>query len=63
MILTILRSYSIRRRMTPGAIFFLMSSMAVAVGFAADAPANTDVLVFTNGDQLTGKLISSATAR
>ncbi len=31
-------------------------------GLAADAPAGTDVLVFNNGDQLTGKLVSSAGA-
>ncbi len=34
--------------------------MAASSGFAADAPANPDVLIFTNGDQLTGKLLSSA---
>ena len=60
MIRTILRSFSICRLMTPVAVFFLMFSAAVSSGFAADTPTNPDVLVFTNGDQLTGKLISSA---
>ncbi len=60
MIPFILCPYLIRRRVLPVAVFFLMLSMAVSNGFAADAPANTDVLIFTNGDQLTGKLLSSA---
>jgi hypothetical protein len=59
MIPSILRSYLIRRRMMPVAVFFMTFSMAGSSGLAADAPANPDVLVFTNGDQLTGKLISS----
>ncbi len=60
MIRTILRSFSICRPVTPVPVFFLALSMAVTNGFAADAPASPDVLVFTNGDQLTGKLLSSA---
>src|SRR5277367_3711614 len=60
MIRFILRSHLIRRRMMPTAVLFLLFPLAVASGFAADAPASPDVLVFTNGDQLTGKLISSA---
>jgi hypothetical protein len=34
--------------------------LAVVRGFAADPPATPDILVFTNGDQLTGKLVNSA---
>lgn len=48
--------------MTPLTVLFLMLSVVVTRGFAADAPANPDVLIFTNGDQLTGKLVSSAGA-
>jgi hypothetical protein len=62
MTLSILRSCPVRRRMTPLTVLFLMLSVVVTRGFAADAPANPDVLIFTNGDQLTGKLVSSAGA-
>jgi hypothetical protein len=46
-----------RRRLATAAVFSLFFSFAVGRGFAADPP---DVLVFTNGDQLTGKLVNSA---
>ena len=48
------------RRVLPVALLSLLLPLAALRGFAADAPANPDILVFTNGDQLTGKLISSA---
>ena len=48
------------RRVLPAAVLFLLLPLAVVRGLAADAPANPDVLVFTNGDQLTGKLVNSA---
>jgi hypothetical protein len=47
------------RRIIPAAVFSLLLSLTAVPGFAADAP-NPDVLVFNNGDQLTGKLLSSA---
>ena len=47
------------RRTIPVAAFSLFFPLTVALGFAADAPA-PDVLVFTNGDQLTGKLVNAA---
>jgi hypothetical protein len=50
----------IGRRLLPAAVLFALLPLATLRGMAADAPANTDVLVFTNGDQLTGKLVSSA---
>jgi hypothetical protein len=50
----------IGRRLLPVAVLFSLLPVATLRGFAADAPANPDVLVFTNGDQLTGKLLSSA---
>jgi Protein of unknown function, DUF481 len=58
---------SIRGRVSRLATLALPLTLAVLAmtsvrGFAADAPANTDVLIFTNGDQLTGKLLSSAGA-
>lgn len=45
--------------------FLLLSPLTVIRGFAADPPPppGTDVLVFSNGDQLTGKLVSSAGAK
>jgi hypothetical protein len=52
----------IGRRFLPVAFLFALLPVATLRGFAADAPANPDVLVFTNGDQLTGKLLSSAGA-
>ncbi len=48
------------RRVLPAAVLFLLLPLAIVRGLAADAPANPDVLVFTNGDQLTGKLVNSA---
>lgn len=50
----------IGRRLLPAVVLFLLLPLAALRGFAADAPAAPDVLVFTNGDQLTGKLVSSA---
>jgi hypothetical protein len=50
----------IGRRVLPAAVLFLLLPLAALRGMAADAPAGTDVLVFNNGDQLTGKLVSSA---
>ena len=38
----------------------MLSLVAMTRVFAADAPATPDVLVFANGDQLTGKLLRSA---
>ncbi len=60
MISTIFSVNSIRRRLLPASVFFLFFSTVAIHGLAADAPAGSDVLVFTNGDQLTGKLMSSA---
>ncbi len=51
---------SVCRRVTPLAAVFMFLPLAATRGFAADPPANPDVLVFSNGDQLTGKLVSSA---
>jgi hypothetical protein len=48
------------RRILSAAVFLLLSSLAAKPVFAADPPPPTEVLVFTNGDQLTGKLLSSA---
>jgi hypothetical protein len=55
------------RRTVPSALFSLAlvlsahSALAVAADGAAAAPAPApDVVVFTNGDQLTGKLVSAA---
>jgi hypothetical protein len=56
----ILRSTSIRRRIMPAAVLFLLLPMAALRGLAADAPPTPDVLVFTNGDQLSGKLLRTA---
>jgi len=50
------------RRLLPAALLFALLPLATLRGFAADAAANPDVLIFTNGDQLTGKLLSSAGA-
>jgi hypothetical protein len=47
-------------RLTPAVVLFLISSLTQMRAFADDAPANPDVLVFTNGDQLSGKLLNSA---
>jgi len=44
----------------PATVLLLLLPLAAIRLLAADAPANTDVLIFTNGDQLTGKLVSSA---
>jgi hypothetical protein len=55
-------SSSIGRRLMPAAVLFALLPLASLRGLAADAPAGTDVLVFNNGDQLTGKLVSSAGA-
>jgi Protein of unknown function, DUF481 len=60
MITTNLRSTSIGRRKLPATVLFFLLPFAVMRGLAADAPPTPDVLVFTNGDQLTGKLMSSA---
>jgi Protein of unknown function, DUF481 len=60
MITTIPCFHAIYRRMIPAALFFVLLPMAAQRAFAADAPANPDVLVFTNGDQLSGKLLRSA---
>jgi hypothetical protein len=62
MISSIRFSSLIGRRLLPVAVLFALLPAATLRGFAADAPANPDVLVFTNGDQLTGKLLSSAGA-
>jgi len=45
-----------RRRFGSAAVFLLLFPVALVRGFAAGPP---DVLVFTNGDQLTGKLLNS----
>jgi hypothetical protein len=51
----------IRRRSLAAGIFFLLLPLAALRGLAVDAnpapPASPDVLVFANGDQLTGKLL------
>ncbi len=59
MITTILCSSPIRRRVMPATVLFFLLPLAAMRGLGADAPT-PDVLVFTNGDQLTGKLMSSA---
>jgi len=48
------------RRLLQAALLFALLPVATLLGFAADAPTKPDVLIFTNGDQLTGKLVSSA---
>ncbi len=50
---------TIRRRIVPVALLLICSYAAQRV-FAADPAPGTDVLVFTNGDQLTGKLVNAA---
>jgi hypothetical protein len=62
MITTISFMNLIGRRLLPAAVLFALLPLATLSGLAADAPANTDVLIFTNGDQLTGKLVSSSDA-
>jgi hypothetical protein len=46
-------------RSPSAAVLLLLCAFAAIPMFAADPPS-TDVLIFTNGDQLTGKLLSSA---
>lgn len=53
----------IRRSIVSAAAFLLLFSFTAQRVFAADPPPGTDVLVFTNGDQLTGKLIGSAAGK
>lgn len=60
MIASIRFSSLMGRRLLPAAVFFLFLPLATLRGLAADAPATPDVLVFTNGDQLSGKLLHSA---
>jgi hypothetical protein len=47
-------------RILSAAVLLLLISLTAKPLFAADPPPPTEVLVFTNGDQLTGKLLSSA---
>ncbi len=54
------KSHAQLRRTAPSMLLLLLFPLALVRGFAADAPAKPDVLVFTNGDQLTGKLLRSA---
>jgi Protein of unknown function, DUF481 len=56
--LNFLRMNSISRFIP--AILFLLLPLGAVRSFAADPAPNPDVLVFTNGDQLTGKLLRSA---
>jgi hypothetical protein len=51
---------SVLRRVPPPTVALLLFAFAPFRGFAADAPPTPDVLVFANGDQLTGKLLRSA---
>ncbi|HZD49701.1 MAG TPA: DUF481 domain-containing protein [Silvibacterium sp.] len=48
------------RRVLSAVVPFLLFSFGFERGFSAPAPPTPDVLVFTNGDQLTGKLLRSA---
>ena len=63
MISTLFSANSTCRRLLPASVFFLFFPLAAIHGLAADAPPGSDVLVFTNGDQLTGKLMSSAAGK
>jgi hypothetical protein len=58
MMTTLLRTPACRRALSAATLFLLLP-FAVLRGWADDAPANPDVIVFTNGDQLSGKLTSS----
>jgi hypothetical protein len=51
---------SVRWRILPAAVVILLLSFSATRGFAADPAPTPDVLIFTNGDQLTGKLLHSA---
>ena len=60
MIATISRILPSPWRVMPVTVLFLLALAPLPCALAADAPATPDVLVFTNGDQLTGKLVNSA---
>jgi hypothetical protein len=48
------------KAIAPATVLVIFFSLAARPVSAADAPPGTDVLVFTNGDQLTGKLVGTA---
>jgi hypothetical protein len=58
--LQILRTPNLGRRLATATFLSILFPLAAVRGFAADPPATPDVLVFANGDQLTGKLVNSA---
>jgi hypothetical protein len=53
-----------RQSIAPTAVLTIIFVLASKPLFAADPPPpGTDVLVFSNGDQLTGKLVGSAAGK
>ena len=51
---------SIRYSFVAAALILLGAMSITTCAYAADAPPGTDVIVLSNGDQLTGKVVESA---